>query len=88
MEGQNHRVLAAAAKQRAAETVGRDLFGDPEVRDDRKSLTHEKLRVVRERAKRLETGPPGAIAQFVHEPGARAGSTPSAGNDERPNFGD
>ncbi len=61
---QHHRVLLAAAEQRAAQAVGRDLLRQPQVRHDREALADEEPRVVREGAERVEPAAPRAPSQL------------------------
>jgi hypothetical protein len=83
----HHRKLFAPPEERAIPAVGRDLFRQPGVRNNRKSHVRKIRRLVGEYTQIIVAGRAGADPQLVDEAAPEALPAPILGDDQRPDFG-
>jgi hypothetical protein len=87
-EGPNDRVLAAASEVWTTVAIGHDLFGQPNVGNDGKTVVHEICRPVRKRADLFESAARRALNKEFDDLSAYTKAPHTAADDQRSYFGD
>src|SRR3954469_9459731 len=88
IERPDHRVLAAFPETAAVMAIGRDLFGQPGMRHDRKPEVHEVAWRVREGAELLVAGCARAPIELVDDAAADAAAARFTADGKRAHFRD
>src|SRR5687768_3292254 len=83
----HHRVLFAAAEQRAIPAVGHDLFRQPGVRNDGKAHVRKVRGLMREHTEIVVARRARAELQLVDDSASQAASAMFLADDERADFG-